>query len=104
MLLIRKWAMQALPGVRLTLVSSDSHSPYSGMLPGLIAGHYTSAEIHVDLRKLCSWAGVRFIEDTMLDLNLTSQEIQFEHRPAMNFDVCSLDRVITQHVVIGCAL
>ena len=91
MLLIRKWAMHALPGVRLTLVSSDSHSPYSGMLPGLIAGHYTSDEIHVDLRLLCSWAGVRFIEDTMLDLDLKSRQIQFKYRPALSFDVCSLD-------------
>ena len=91
MLLIRKWAMRALPGVRLTLVSSDSHSPYSGMLPGLIAGHYTSDEIHVDLRLLCSWAGVRFIEDTMVDLNLNSRQIQFDNRPPMSFDVCSLD-------------
>jgi selenide,water dikinase len=61
------------------------------MLPGLIAGHYTSDEIHVDLRMLCGWAGVRFIEDTMLDLNLSLREIQFKNRPAMNFDVCSLD-------------
>ncbi|MFT6874437.1 MAG: selenide,water dikinase [Granulosicoccus sp.] len=91
MLLIRKWAMRALPGVRLTLVSSDSHSPYSGMLPGLIAGHYTSDEIHVDLRLLCSWAGVRFIEETMLDLDLVSRQIQFKNRPPMSFDVCSLD-------------
>lgn len=91
MLLIRKWAMRALPGVRLTLVSSDSHSPYSGMLPGLIAGHYTPDEIHVDLRLLCSWAGVRFIEETMVDLDLASRQIQFKNRPPMGFDVCSLD-------------
>ena len=90
-LLIRKWAMRALPGIRLTLVSSDSHSPYSGMLPGLIAGHYSADEIHVDLRMLCSWAGVRFIEDTMLDLNLSLRQIEFDNRPPMKFDVCSLD-------------
>jgi selenide,water dikinase len=90
-LLVRKWAMRALPGVRLTLVSNDSHSPYSGMLPGLIAGHYTSDEIHVDLRRLCSWAGVRFIEETMIDLDLVSRQIQFKNRPPMSFDVCSLD-------------
>jgi selenide,water dikinase len=90
-LLIRKWAMRGLPGVRLTLVSSDSHSPYSGMLPGLIAGHYTADEIHVDLRLLCSWAGVRFVEDTMVDLDLVSRQIQFKNRPPMDFDACSLD-------------
>lgn len=90
-LLIRKWAMRALPGVRLTLVSNDSHSPYSGMLPGLVAGHYTPDEIHVDLRRLCHWASVRFIEETMVDLDLSLRQVQFENRPPMSFDVCSLD-------------
>lgn len=90
-LLIRKWAMRPLSGVRLTLVSNDSHSPYSGMLPGLIAGHYTPDEIHVDLRLLCSWASVRFIEETMVDLDSVLQKVHFKNRPPMSFDVCSLD-------------
>jgi len=67
-LFIRQWAMQAIPGIRLTLVSTSSQTPYSGMLPGLIAGHYSVEEIHIDLRKLCVWAGVRFIEQSMVDL------------------------------------
>lgn len=90
-LFIRKWAMRPLPGIRLTLVSNDAHSPYSGMLPGFIAGHYTFDEIHVDLRQLCSWAGVRFVEQTMVDLDLSSRQIQFQDRPPMAFDLCSLD-------------
>ncbi|MBT5222859.1 MAG: hypothetical protein HOM15_08585, partial [Gammaproteobacteria bacterium] len=40
-LVLRKWAMNPLPGVRITLISPQAMTPYSGMLPGLIAGHYS---------------------------------------------------------------
>ena len=56
-IVIRKWAMKPIPGVRLTLVSLDALTPYSGMLPGLVAGHYTVEQSHIDLTRLCRWAG-----------------------------------------------
>uniref|UniRef100_UPI0035197BE7 hypothetical protein n=1 Tax=Nioella sp. TaxID=1912091 RepID=UPI0035197BE7 len=39
-LVLRMWAMAPLPGVRLTLVNPGPTAPYSGMLPGHVAGHY----------------------------------------------------------------
>lgn len=90
-LLIRQWGMQPLPGVRLTLISSDSQTPYSGMLPGLIAGHYTEDDIHIDLSKLCAWAGVRFIEQTMTGLDLQLRQATVTNHPPIGFDVLSLD-------------
>ncbi len=32
-LVLRRWAMDPLPGVRVTLVSPDPVAPYTGMLP-----------------------------------------------------------------------
>lgn len=90
-LVLRSWAMQAIPGIRLTLVSSAVQTPYSGMLPGLIAGHYGYDEIHIDLQRLCSWANVRFIEDTVTAIDLDERNVQFANRPALAFDVLSLD-------------
>jgi selenide,water dikinase len=49
----------------VTLLSSTLQTAYSGMLPGLIAGHYRSSECHVDLRPLAESAGVRLIEATV---------------------------------------
>ena len=74
-LLMRRWAMKPMPGVRLTLISTDAHTPYSGMLPGLVAGHYSVDDIHVDLRTLSTWAGIRFIEESVTAINLDRKEV-----------------------------
>jgi len=99
-LLIRRWAMNPIAGVRLTLVSSSYESPYSGMLPGLVAGHYSVDEVHVDLLRLCNWAGVRFFESTMLSLDMDAQEVCLEGRPNLGFDVLSLDTGSTPDISV----
>ncbi|MGB1880806.1 MAG: hypothetical protein ACPHTD_08830, partial [Gammaproteobacteria bacterium] len=43
---LRRFGMQPEPGLRITLITRELHTPYSGMLPGLIARHYTVDEAH----------------------------------------------------------
>jgi len=100
-ILIRMWAMQPIPGVRLTLVSEKVDTPYSGMLPGLIAGHYTEDAVHIDLARLCSWANVRFIEQQVTAIDLKSKTVAFNSlRPELGFDVLSLDTGSTPELSI----
>jgi len=49
---LRQLAMNPPRGARITLVARDLHTPYSGMLPGYIAGHYSHDETHIDLLPL----------------------------------------------------
>ena len=35
---LKAFGMQALPGLRMTLVGTAAHTPYSGMLAGFVAG------------------------------------------------------------------
>lgn len=90
-LVVRRWGMQPLPGVRLTLVSQDVITPYSGMLPGYLAGHYSHEDIHLDLARLCQWAGIRFVRATVTGLDPSRQQVMLDGRPALEYDVLAVD-------------
>ena len=90
-LVLRKWAMNPLPGVRITLISPQTMTPYSGMLPGLIAGHYSFAQTHIDLVKLSLWANIRFIQDSVIAIDAENNTLQLKNRPAIEFDAVSID-------------
>ncbi|MCK5829327.1 MAG: selenide, water dikinase SelD [Methylococcales bacterium] len=90
-LVLRKWAMNPLPGVRITLVSPQTMTPYSGMLPGLISGHYSFAQTHIDLVKLSLWANIRFIQDSVTGIDTETNTLQLKNHPAIEFDLVSID-------------
>ena len=103
-LVVRKWGMQSVPGIRLTLVSPDPLTPYSGMLPGLIAGHYEVDDMHIDLVKLCYWANVRFICSAVTQVDPESRRLTLTDRPDLEYDVLSINTGSTpQYSVPGVA-
>ena len=55
-LLLLKWGMRPLPGTRVTVINPGPTAPYSGMLPGHIAGHYTREDLEIDLVRLARFA------------------------------------------------
>ena len=83
------------PGVRVTLVAKEVNTPYSGMLPGHIAGHYTWDECHVDLRPLCTFAGHRLIHDEAVGLDVDNKRVLLKGRPPISYDAVSVDIGIT---------
>ncbi|MFZ1348219.1 MAG: bifunctional NADH dehydrogenase FAD-containing subunit/selenide, water dikinase SelD, partial [Tabrizicola sp.] len=62
-LVLRMWGMNPLAGTRITVINPDPVAPYTGMLPGLIAGHYRREELMIDLVRLARFAGARVILD-----------------------------------------
>lgn len=83
--------MKPIPGVQVTLLSDVPRAPYSGMLPGHIAGYYTKDEMHIDLRRLCVFAKARFVLDEVVGLDLEARRVHLRNRPPMAFDVVSLN-------------
>ncbi|HBW99330.1 MAG TPA: selenide, water dikinase SelD [Gammaproteobacteria bacterium] len=88
---LKHFAMHPVPGVRLTLISDDYVSPYSGMVPGYIAGHYSLDEIQIALGPLCRRAGARFICANVTGLDRDSRRVLMAGRPALRYDVLSIN-------------
>lgn len=95
-LLLRMWGMTPLPGVRLTVINPDPITPYTGMLPGFIAGHYQRAEMMIDLVPLARFARARLILDHACGLDRSTRRVHLSSgRPPVAYDVASLDIGIT---------
>ena len=94
-LILRKWGMMPLPGCRVTVINPGPTAPYSGMLPGFVAGHYTRDELDIDLVQLARFAGARLINGAAVAMDLAAKTITVEGRPLIGFDVASVDIGIT---------
>ncbi len=92
---LKAFAMKPEPGVRLTLVTRDLETPYSGMLPGVIAGLYTEAEAHIDLLRLSAVTGTRLIHAEAVGIDRARKRVELAGRPPIAYDLLSIDVGIT---------
>ncbi len=88
---ILRLGMKPVPGLRVTLVTRDIHTPYSGMLPGHIAGFYDYDDCHIDLRRLCRFAGVRLYHGEVEGLDPEARELRVPGRPPVPYDLLSIN-------------
>ena len=95
---IKQLAMDPVPGLRISVVSRDIHTPYSGMLPGLIAGHYGEDECFIDLRRLCQWAGFRLFHASATGIDSRSQQVFCDNRPPLRYDWLSINTGSTPNI------
>ena len=88
---IKRISMKLIPGVRVTLISEDYDSAYSGMLPGCVASIYTKDQISIQLSALCSSANVRFICAEVTELDPNSKQISLRGRAPVRYDTLSIN-------------
>ncbi|VAW55824.1 NADH dehydrogenase-like protein / Selenide,water dikinase [hydrothermal vent metagenome] len=88
---LKYFAMHPVPGLRLTLITRDLHTPYSGMLPGYIAGHYNYDQAHIDLRPLAQFAKARIYHAEVENIDLETKHIICPGRPPIHYDVASIN-------------
>ncbi|SLN74004.1 Selenide, water dikinase [Roseivivax jejudonensis] len=94
-LVLRKWGMDPLPGVRLTLIDPEPTAAYSGMLPGHVAGHYDRDDLDIDLVRLARFTGARLVLGHAEGLDLARQQVRVAGRAPVGFDVASFDVGVT---------
>ena len=97
-LVLRKWGMQPLAGVRLTVVNPGPTAAYSGMLPGFVAGHYSRNDLDIDLVKLARFAGARFIDGAANAIDRTERSVTVAGRPPIHYDALAIDVGITSEM------
>ncbi len=88
---LKSFGMKPMPGVRLTLIGRDIETPYSGMIPGFIAGQYSFDECHIDLARLATWTGTRLIHAEATGLDRINRQVLLKDRPPVSYDLLSLD-------------
>lgn len=88
---IRRLGVRPLRGAAVTLVSPDRHTPYSGMLPGFVAGHYDYDDCHIDLEPLCAAAGIVFHRAEANALDPDAGHVVCSDGKIAAYDVLSID-------------
>ncbi|MDX1656308.1 MAG: FAD-dependent oxidoreductase [Candidatus Competibacteraceae bacterium] len=88
---IRRLALDPLTGWRIILVNRQAQSPYSGMVPGHIAGHYTFNDCHIDLAPLTRRAGIELLQAEAQGLDLDERRVLLQDQMRVSYDLLSID-------------
>ncbi len=90
---LRRRMMRPDEGAHLavTLIAREVQTPYSGMLPGRVAGRYEHDEMHIDLAKLCRAADAELVIDEVVALDLESKQVFTQSHPPLRCDALSLN-------------
>ena len=84
-------AREPLAGAEVTLVTPLMRQMYSGMVPGLVAGHYTADQCAIPLQPLAQAARVRVVEGAAVGLAADARTLQLSSGETLGYDVLSLD-------------
>lgn len=90
-LLLQAWGMRPRPDARLTLVDPHPKAPYTGMLPGHIAGHYALGELEIDLARLARHAGARLVSASATGIDRSAKKVMVEGRTGIGYDLVSIN-------------
>jgi pyridine nucleotide-disulfide oxidoreductase family protein len=90
-LVLLDWARAPLPGVELVVVSPQALAPYSGMVPGWLAGHYRFDEIVIDVPALAAAAGARWVPAEIARLDPAGRTLHLDDGSALGYDLLSLN-------------
>ena len=84
-------AAAPLPAARVTVVSPHARQMYSGMVPGLLAGHYAVDDCVIPLAPLVKGARAQFIQAAAVALDPAARRVRLSNGGEIDYDVLSLD-------------
>ena len=77
--------------LQVTLVSPGPAHTYSGMVPGVIAGHYSAANAQIGLARLAAGAGAELKLGEVRRLDADAKQVELSSGETLDYDVVSLN-------------
>lgn len=90
-IVLREWAQRRPENVEVVLISPVVLAPYSGMIPGWLAGCYRWEECCIDFAGLCHRAGVALVIDTVVELDAERMVLSLASGKTVRYDWLSLN-------------
>lgn len=88
---LRRLGVAKRKDLDVVLVSPLPLTPYSGMLPGVVAGHYTAEEACIDLAPLAQFAGARFVRARVTSIDADGKVVHVDNGSSFSYDALSID-------------
>jgi pyridine nucleotide-disulfide oxidoreductase family protein len=88
---LREFAQRGVANLEVLLISPAAQAPYSGMVPGWLAGHYRWEECCIDFAHLCRRAGASLRIDTANGIDAARSELALASGERLAYDWLSLD-------------
>lgn len=87
------WASRP-DNLKVTLIDPQSSASYSGMVPGCISNLYKPEDTLLHLQPLADWAGIEFMNDKVIDIDLENKVVHLasnDNNNKLSFDCISVD-------------
>jgi len=88
---LKQFGDRPLADAEVTLVGRDIETPYSGMIPGFVAGRYSFDECHIDLARLCQRAHARLVHAEAAGIDRAARRVLLKDQPPLDYDLLSID-------------
>ncbi len=98
---LRDFASNRPHDLDIVLITPSPAAPYSGMVPGWMAGHYHWDECCIDFPSLCRRAGVALRVDAVTAIDPEHARLTLAEGPAIGYDWLSLNIGPTQDAPVS---
>lgn len=88
---LRRFRLRPDPSIRITLVTRAPETPYSGMVPGYVAGHYARSEINIRADRLAGFEGCTALFANAVGLDADGRRVLLEDGRSVAGDLVSVD-------------
>lgn len=89
-LLLQAWQPEKYPQLELIVIEPHEHVPYTGMLPGFVAGHYVADDLYIPIKVVTKRAGGMFVSDKATHID-PYQQIVYTTDGEYQYDILSAD-------------